>query len=101
MSDRAYNKPCEKEGQAMRANKRRRHEAEGWKVGSAKQFLKLSDEEDGLIELRLKLAEGLRARRVRRGLTQVDLAKAVRSSQSRVAKMEAGDPTVAHDWRVR
>jgi len=85
----------------MRANKRRRLEAKGWKVGSAKQFLQLSDEEDAFIELRLKLAEGLKVRRIRRGLTQVQLAKAVRSSQSRVAKMEAGDPTVSIDLLVR
>jgi DNA-binding XRE family transcriptional regulator len=51
--------------------------------------------------LRLKLAEGLKARRLGRGLTQVQLAKAVRSSQSRVAKMESGDPTVSLDLLVR
>ena len=36
-----------------------------------------------------------------RCLTQVDLAKAVQSSQSRVAKMEAGDPSVSLDLLVR
>ena len=85
----------------MRDDKRKRLQAKGWKVGTAKQFLQLSDEEDAFIELRLKLAEGLKVRRVRQGLTQVQLAKAVRSSQSRVAKMEAGDPTVSLDLLVR
>ena len=85
----------------MRESKRKRLQAKGWKVGTAKQFLQLSDEEDAYIELRLKLAEGLKARRVGQGLTQVQLAKAVRSSQSRVAKMEAGDPTVSLDLLVR
>jgi ribosome-binding protein aMBF1 (putative translation factor) len=85
----------------MRESKRKRLQAKGWKVGSAKEFLQLSDEEDAYIELRLKLAEGLKARRLGRGLTQIQLAKAVRSSQSRVAKMESGDPTVSLDLLVR
>ncbi|MGQ0835159.1 MAG: helix-turn-helix domain-containing protein [Gammaproteobacteria bacterium] len=57
--------------------------------------------EAAYIELRLKIAEGLKARRSAKGLTQTDLAKAVRSSQSRVAKMEAGDPTVSLDLLVK
>jgi hypothetical protein len=85
----------------MRESKRKRLQAKGWKVSSAKEFLALSDEEDAYIELRRKLAEGLKARRVGRGLTQVQLAKAVRSSQSRVAKMESGGPTVSLDLLVR
>jgi predicted transcriptional regulator len=58
-------------------------------------------EEAALIELRLKLAEGLKARRMRKRLTQQDLAAAVQSSQSRVAKMESGDPTVSIDLLMR
>ena len=85
----------------MRADKRKRLEARGWKVGTPKEFLDLSDEEASYIELRLKLAEGLKARRSAKGLTQTDLAKAVNSSQSRVAKMEAGDPTVSLDLLVK
>ena len=85
----------------MRENKRKRLGAKGWKVGTTKGFLGLSREEETFIELRLKLAEGLRKRRVRSQLTQVDLAKAVQSSQSRVAKMEAGDPSVSLDLLVR
>jgi transcriptional regulator with XRE-family HTH domain len=85
----------------MRENKRKRLEAKGWKVGTTKEFLELTKEEETYIELRLKLAEGLKQRRVRRRLTQVDLAKAVQSSQSRVAKMEAGDPSVSLDLLVR
>jgi len=85
----------------MHESKRKRLQAKGWKVGSAKEFLDLSGEEEAYIDLRIKLAEGLKARRVGRGLTQVQLAKAVRSSQSRVAKMESGDPTVSLDLLVR
>jgi predicted transcriptional regulator len=76
-------------------------ESKGWKVGTTREFLNLSEEEAAYIELRVKLAEGLKERRIRRRLTQIDLAKAVRSSQSRVAKMEAGDPSVSLDLLVR
>jgi len=85
----------------MRAAKRKRLEARGWKIGSVEEFLNLSDQESAYIELRLKLARGLKARRHARGISQTQLAKAVQSSQSRVAKMEAGDPTVSLDLLVR
>ena len=85
----------------MDDRKRKRLEAKGWKIGSTKDLLLLSDEEEAYIELRLKLAEGLKARRTDKGLTQIQLAKAIQSSQSRVAKMEAGDPTVSLDLLVR
>ena len=85
----------------MRASKRAKLMGRGWKVGDAKEFLDLSAEEAALIELRLKLAEGLKARRKRKRLTQHDLAAAVQSSQSRVAKMESGDPTVSIDLLMR
>ena len=85
----------------MRQSKRRRVTAKGWKVGDAKEFLALSDEEAAYIELRLKLAEGLKAARKNHGVTQVQLAQTMKSSQSRVAKMEAGDPTVSLDLLVK
>jgi DNA-binding XRE family transcriptional regulator len=85
----------------MRDAKRRRLAAKGWKTGDAKDFLGLTDQEDAYIELRLKLAEGLKLRRIQRRLTQIDLAKALQSSQSRVAKMEAGDPSVSLDLLVK
>ena len=85
----------------MRDAKRRRLAAKGWKTGDAKDFLGLTDQEDAYIELRLKLAEGLKSRRIQRRLTQIDLAKALQSSQSRVAKMEAGDPSVSLDLLVK
>ncbi len=85
----------------MREAKSKRLAAKGWKVGTAKEFLGLSDAEEAYIELRMNLAEGLKQRRSLRGLTQIDLAKAVQSSQSRVAKMESGDPSVSLDLLVR
>ena len=85
----------------MRENKKKRLKARGWKVGSAKDFLGLNDQEAAFIELKLRLASSLRGLRQRRGLTQIDLARVLRSSQSRIAKMETGDPSVSLDLLVR
>ena len=85
----------------MHDARKRRLIAKGWRVGAAAEFLGLSAEERAYVELRIRLAEGLRRRRLERGMTQIGLAKAVGSSQSRVAKMEAGDPTVALDLLIR
>ena len=85
----------------MDESKRKRLEARGWKVGTPAEWLNLSAEDEAYIALRLKLAEGLKAKRLGSGMTQVEFAKVVRSSQSRVAKMEAGDPSVSLDLLVR
>jgi ribosome-binding protein aMBF1 (putative translation factor) len=85
----------------MNTAKRKRLEAAGWGVGSAKDFLKLTEEEAAFVELKLRLSESLRQRRQRKNLSQTALAKKIKSSQSRVAKMEAGDPSVSIDLLVR
>ena len=85
----------------MKKTKRSRLEARGWRVGSAKDFLGLSPEEAALVETRLALSQALRSRRVANGLTQGELARRLKSSQSRVAKMEAGDKTVSVDLLMR
>ncbi len=85
----------------MQQSKRKRLEAKGWKLGNPKELLGLSREEEIFVELRLKLAHGLKARRQASGMSQVNLAKALKSSQSRVAKMEAGDPTVSIDLLIK
>ena len=85
----------------MKKTKQARLEASGWKVGTVKEFLGLTDEEAAFLELKLALARGLRTRRERKGLTQMQLARLIESSQSRVAKMEACDRTVSLDLLVR
>lgn len=75
--------------------------AAGWKVGNARDFLKLSDEEAMLVELKLSLTHALKEARQKRRLSQTDLARRIGSSQSRVAKIEAGDPSVSLDLIVR
>ena len=85
----------------MRAEKRKRLESAGWRVGDVRDFLALSDDEAQFVEIKLALARRLRELREKRNWTQADLAKRVGSSQSRVAKMEAADPTVSVDLLVR
>jgi len=85
----------------VRDEKKRRLEARGWKVGSAQEFLRLTDEEAAYIDLKLRLAGHLRERRQDRGLTQAKLGRYLKSSQSRVAKMEAADPSVSLDLLIR
>jgi hypothetical protein len=84
----------------IKKSKREKLKAAGWAVGSVQEFLGLSDADTALIELKLSLSRSLRDRRQRRGVSQVELAKRLRSSQSRVAKMEAGDPSVSMDLLV-
>jgi DNA-binding XRE family transcriptional regulator len=85
----------------MKQSKRRRLEAKGWKFGSAKEFAHLTDEDVEYIELHLSLAALLKKRRHSLGYTQTEVAGLISSSQSRVAKMEAGDPTVSVDLLIR
>ena len=85
----------------MRKRQKKRLETKGWKIGTVKEFLGLSDEESAYIDLKIKLAAGLRQRRQQQGLSQLDLAAKLQSSQSRVAKMEAGDPSVSLDLLIR
>src|ERR1043165_5100982 len=73
----------------------------GWRVGSYKDFLGLSDAEAALVEMQAALCQDLRERRIGAGLSQSELAKRIGSSQSRVAKMEAGDLTVTLDLLIR
>lgn len=85
----------------MKAAKRKKLESKGWKVGSAADFLGLSDEEAAYVELKLKLGNRLRKIRYQKHLTQKELANRLNSSQSRVAKMESGDRSVSIDLLVK
>lgn len=85
----------------MLASKSQKLQSKGWRSGTTAEFLGLSPDEEAYIELRLRLSRGLRARRRKAKRTQAQLAEAIGSSQSRVAKMEAGDPTVSVDLLVR
>jgi predicted XRE-type DNA-binding protein len=85
----------------MKPAKRKRLESKGWKVGDSTEFLQLSPEEAAYVELKLALSKNLKLTRKQKNLSQEELARMLKSSQSRIAKMEAGDPTVSLDLLVR
>lgn len=85
----------------MKAARKKRLEAAGWKVGTAEDFLGLSPEEARIVEMKLALGDSLRRHRIRRHWTQLDLAKRLGSSQSRVAKLETGALGVTLDLLFR
>ena len=85
----------------MKQSKRQKLERNGWRVGTASDFLGLSAEESAYIEMKLALSETLREEREKKKLSQVQLARLIASSQSRVAKMEAADSSVSMDLLVK
>jgi len=85
----------------MKSDKRKRLEADGWRFGSAADFLGMTAEEEAYVELKLRLADALEAKRKAEHLTQKALADRMKSSQSRVAFMEAAAPSVSVDLIIR
>lgn len=78
----------------------REAEAAGWKVGRVSEFLGLTPAEEMLVEMKLALADKLKALRKKKKLTQQQLAQQVGSSQSRIAKIESADESVSLDLMV-
>ncbi len=85
----------------MDAKKLKKLKENGWGAGSVADFLDLSPEEMAYIDMRLTLARSLRAKRKKQRLSQAELARKIKSSQPRVAKIEAGDPSVSIDLMIR
>ena len=85
----------------MKGKKRKALEAAGWSIGSTSDFLGLTPEEGRYIETKLILSERLKKERQKNQLSQIALAKRLHSSQSRVAKMEANDPSVTVDLLIK
>jgi ribosome-binding protein aMBF1 (putative translation factor) len=85
----------------MNAAKRKKLEAAGFRIGDAEDFLNLSPEERELVDLRLRVSRVIRQRRQSQQLTQRELAARIKSSQSRVAKLESGAADVSLDLLFR
>lgn len=81
----------------MKTRKKRKLTAAGWIVGTANDFLELSPEEAEFVRVKLALAHYLKTMRVHKRFSQIEFARHIQSSQSRVAKMERGDPSVSVD----
>ena len=85
----------------MDAIKRQKIEAAGGRVVTVAEFLQLTPEEEAIVEIRVALSKSLRKFRQREELSQQHLAENIKSSQSRVAKMEAANPSVSIDLLIK
>ncbi len=85
----------------MDAKKIKELEARGWKVGNAADFLRLTEEEVAMVETRLALSKMAKEKRQKKRLSQEAAARRIGSSQSRFAKLEAGDSSVSVDLMLK
>jgi ribosome-binding protein aMBF1 (putative translation factor) len=85
----------------MNTSKKERLAKAGWKIGDAAQFLHLTPQEELYVELKASLCQQLKRQRQKSRLTQEELARRVKSSQSRIAKMERCDPSVSIDLLIK
>jgi len=85
----------------MRRTRRKKLAKAGWKTGTVAESLHLMPEEELYVELKASLSQQLKRRREQSHLTQEELARMLKSSQSRIAKMEKGDPTVSIDLLIK
>jgi predicted transcriptional regulator len=67
---------------------------EGWREGSARDLLGLSEEEAAIVEMRVRLAAAVRAKRRALRVTQKELARRIESTQPRVARLEQADASM-------
>jgi transcriptional regulator with XRE-family HTH domain len=72
-----------------------------FRIGDYGDFLELSDEERTIVELRVAIVKSIRNYRESQQLTQKQLAGKIKSSQSRVAKIEAGATGISLDLLLR
>jgi DNA-binding transcriptional regulator YiaG len=86
----------------MGKSRKKRLEKAGFRESTVQEFLGLSEAEMRYIELKVALAKAVRERRVEKlKISQQEFAERIGSSQSRVAKIEAGDPSVSMDLLMR
>src|SRR5438552_14722722 len=85
----------------MQPEKRKALEAAGWKFGDAADFLAMTDEERQMLDLRVDAALAVRRQREAMKLSQQELARRIRTSQPRVAKIEKAAKDVTLDQILR
>ncbi len=85
----------------MKNDKLKRLKAAGWKIGNAEDFLQLTEEESKLVAIKWSLMCAVKKSRIKRNISQIDLAQRMKSSQSRIAKIEAGDSSISLDLILR
>lgn len=81
--------------------RRKKLEANGFKVATVAEFLGLTPEESALIEMRVALSAQIRKKRTAAKMTQVELGERVKVRQPRVAQIERADKSVSLDLLMR
>lgn len=85
----------------MDAAKKAALEAAGVRFTTVAEFLGLTEDERQLVEFRVWVARQIRANREARGLSQKEAGKAMKTTQPRFAKIEAGASDVSLDQMLR
>lgn len=85
----------------MENTKKNKLEAKGWTVGDIDEFLGLDEAEMTIVEMKVALAKALVEKRKSSNVTQVNMAKIIGSSQSRVAKIEKADSSVSLELMIK
>jgi len=85
----------------MDPEKKKRLEAAGFKSGDYSDLLELTEVERQIVEYRVGLARAVREGREAKGLTQHQLAIAIGSSQSRIAKLESATADTSVDLMLK
>lgn len=85
----------------MNKAKKQALEAAGWVFMDAEDFLDLTVEERRLVALRVALSRLVRALRERQNLTQIEVAKRLKTSQPRIARIENAASDVSLDLMFR
>jgi len=68
---------------------------------SIESFLELSKADKSIIDIKVSLKKAVKASRISAKLTQNQVADMIESSQSRIAKIEGGDPSVTIDLMIK
>ncbi|HZV05872.1 MAG TPA: helix-turn-helix transcriptional regulator [Gemmataceae bacterium] len=85
----------------MDSAKRKALEAAGWRFGDAADFLEMTDEERQLLDARMEAALAVRRQREAKKLSQQQLARRIKTSQPRIAKIERAASDVSLDQILR
>ncbi|MEH6583569.1 MAG: helix-turn-helix transcriptional regulator [Halioglobus sp.] len=85
----------------MKAARRKQLERHGWIMGSSSDFLGLSQQDAAYIEMKIALSHKLKSQRLRKKLSQREAASLLNCCQSRIARMESGDPGTSIDQLIR
>lgn len=85
----------------MNSEKRKALEAAGWRFGDAADFLRMSHEERQLLDARVEAALAVRRQRESQKLSQEQLARRIKTSQPRIAKIERAASDVSLDQILR